>query len=157
MRASIRGLARGTCPPRALAAWSSLPALYHAWAMTAGGEEYLVAEERGRVAGYAALRGREVTAVFVLPSRARSGLGARLLRAVERRARRHGVRSLLVRAARGAVPFYEAMGYRGCRRVRVPLPGGAALPAIVMRAVLRGAGAGPAVRSGPSSRRRTAA
>jgi hypothetical protein len=57
MRAAIRRLAAGTCTPRQLAAWSSLPALYHAWAMTAGGEAYLVAERAGRVVGYAARRG----------------------------------------------------------------------------------------------------
>src|SRR5512147_1721293 len=52
MRASIRALARGAYRPRQLAAWSSLPALYHAWAMTAGGERYLVAERAGRIVGY---------------------------------------------------------------------------------------------------------
>jgi putative acetyltransferase len=129
MRASIRFLARGTCTPRQLAAWSSLPALYHAWAMTEGGEEYVVAEERGRVVGYAARYGREITAVFVRASRARAGIGARLLAALERRAIRSGTRSAFVRAARGAIPFYEARGYRGGRRVRVPLPGGVHLSA----------------------------
>ena len=49
MRAAIRTLARGTCSPAELAAWSSLPALYHRWAMTAGGEEYVVAEAGGRM------------------------------------------------------------------------------------------------------------
>jgi GNAT superfamily N-acetyltransferase len=129
MRAAIRRLARGTVSPRQLSAWSSLPALYHAWAMTAGGEEFLVAEERARVVAYVARRGREITAVFVLPSHARRGLGARLLAAMERRAARSGVRSAFVRAAPGAVPFYEAMGYRGGRAVRVPLPGGVHLGA----------------------------
>jgi predicted N-acetyltransferase YhbS len=69
-----------------------------------------------------------VTAVFVLPSRARRGLGARLLAAVEGRAARSGARSVFVRAAPGAVAFYEAQGYRAARRVRVPLPGGLHLP-----------------------------
>jgi putative acetyltransferase len=137
MRASIRRLARGTCTPRQLAAWSSLPALYHAWAMTGGGEEYVVAEEGGRVVGYAARRGREITAVFVRPSRARAGIGARLLAAVERRAIRGGARAAFVRAAPGAVPFYAARGYRGARPVRVPLPGGASLPARRMAKRLR--------------------
>jgi putative acetyltransferase len=132
MRASVRALARGTCTPRQLAAWSSLPALYHAWAMTAGGEEYVAAEEGGRIVGYAARRGREITAVFVLPSHARRGLGARLLAAVERRAARSGARSAFVLAAPGAVAFYLAMGYRGDRRVSAPLPGGSRLGALRM-------------------------
>jgi GNAT superfamily N-acetyltransferase len=129
MRLSVRGLARGAYRPRQLARWSSLPPLYHAWAMTAGGEAYLLAERRGRLLGYAALRGREVTAIFVRPSAARRGLGAALLGRLERLATRAGRRSLVVKAALPALPFYAALGFRGTRRLRVPLPGGGALAA----------------------------
>jgi GNAT superfamily N-acetyltransferase len=133
MRAAIRGLAAETCTARQLAAWSSLPPLYHAWAMTAGGEEYVVAERSGRVVAYAARRDREITAAFVAPAHARHGLASALVGRLERHAWRAGARSLFVRAAPGAIPFYAALGYRGTRRVRVPLPGGEALPAVQMR------------------------
>jgi putative acetyltransferase len=133
MRASIRGLARGTYGARAIARWSSLPPLYHAWAMTAGGETYLVAERGGRLEGYAALRRGEVTAVFVLPGAAGRGIGLALLRAVERLARRRGVRALVARAARGAVGFYERAGFRRGGRAQVPLPGGHRLEAVLVR------------------------
>lgn len=133
MRASIRGLAASAYPPDAIAAWASLPALYHAWAMTAGAEAYVVAERSGRVVGYAARRAGEVTAVFVAPGHARAGVGTALLSRIERDAVRAGVRSLFVRAALGAIPFYAALGYRGTRRARVPLPGGAALAAVLLR------------------------
>lgn len=129
MRSAVRGLARAGYGARRIALWSSLPPLYHAWAMTAGGERYFVAERGGRVTGYAALRGGEVSAAFVRPSAAGSGIGAALVRRVEREAARAGVRALRVAAALSAVPFYEAMGFRGTRRIRVPLPGGEALPA----------------------------
>ncbi len=133
MRASIRGLARGTYGAAALARWSSLPPLYHAWAMTAGGETYLVAEQRGRIAGYAALRRGEVTAVFVRPGAAGRGTGLALLRAVERLARGRGVRGLFARAARGAVGFYERAGFRRGGTERIPLPGGGHLEAVLLR------------------------
>jgi glycosyltransferase involved in cell wall biosynthesis len=68
MRSAIRVLARGAYSAERIRAWSSLPPLYHAWAMTAGRERYLVAEARGVVVGYAALLASEVTAVFVRPS-----------------------------------------------------------------------------------------
>lgn len=142
MRDAIRGLARSGHGPRQLAAWSSLPPLYHAWAMTAGGESYLVALRSGRVVGYAALRGGEVTAAFVRPSSARRGIGAALLRRLERDAARAGARVLRVRAALTAVPFYEAMGFRGGRRTRIPLPGGATLPARTLAKPLGGRPAG---------------
>lgn len=138
MRGAVRGLARGAYRPDQIARWSSLPPLYHAWAMTAGGETYLVAERRGRILGYAALRGREVTAIFVRPSAARRGLGAALLARLERLAASRGARSLFAKAALPALPFYAARGYRGARRLRVPLPGGGALAA---RAVSKRIGA----------------
>lgn len=139
MRRSIRGLARESYGARALEAWSSLPALYHAWAMTAGGEAYVVAARAGRIVGYAALRGSELTAVFVLPGEARRGAGAALVRRIERDARRAGVRALRVRAALSAIAFYRAQGFRGGgRAVRVPLPGGVALAARALAKPLTG-------------------
>ena len=127
MRASIRGLARPFYSPARIAAWSSLPPLYHRWAMTAGGEAYVVAEEGGRVVGYAARRGREVTAVFVLPSRARAGLGAALLARVERDARRG-------RRPRALRPRARSARCRSTRR----------------RATARGGGCGCRCRAGPA-------
>lgn len=151
MRAAIRALPRGTYTDRQRAAWASLPALYHAWAMTAGGERYAVAVRGGRIAGYAARRGAELTAAFVHPRAAGRGVGAALVARVERDAARAGVRRLSVLAARSAVPFYAALGYGGGRAVRVPLPGGGALPS--RRLAKRLAPPGPAAQSRPQGRR----
>ncbi len=130
MRAAVLGEA-GRYPARLLAAWA-LPALYHRWAMGPGGEAYLVAVRAGRLLGYAAFRGREVTALFVRPSAAGRGLGARLLEAVEKAAARGGARRLTLLAARAAAPFYAARGWRPLGAARSPLPGGLALPAVRM-------------------------
>jgi GNAT superfamily N-acetyltransferase len=124
MRAAVRG-ATGSYPARTLAAWSSLPPLYHAWAMTAGGETVLVAERRGALLGYAALRGAELTALFVRPSAARRGIASALLARIEALARRRGLGRLRVDAAHSGVAFYRARGFEGTRAVRVPLPDGA--------------------------------
>ncbi|HET9553916.1 MAG TPA: GNAT family N-acetyltransferase, partial [Anaeromyxobacteraceae bacterium] len=70
--------------------------------------------------------------LFVLPRAAGRGLGRRLLERVEAMARRDGVRALTVVAARGAVGFYEAQGFRAVRREGSPLPGGLTLPAVRM-------------------------
>jgi putative acetyltransferase len=137
MRASIRGLARASYTPRELAAWSSLPALYHAWAMTAGGERYVVAEQDGRLVGYAAWRGRELTALFVLPARARTGVGGALLARVERDARRAGARSIFTRAALSGAAFYRAHGFSGARRIHVALAGRETLTAVRLGKPLR--------------------
>ncbi|HEX9243203.1 MAG TPA: GNAT family N-acetyltransferase [Anaeromyxobacter sp.] len=125
MRAAVRGVPRGTYPARTLSAWASLPALYHAWAMTAGGETVLVAERRGRIVGYAGLRGAEVTSLFVHAAAARGGVATALLARIEALARRRGERRLVVDAARSGVALYRARGFTGSRAVRVPLPGSA--------------------------------
>ncbi len=155
MRAAVRGLPAGACTPRQRAAWASLPALYHRWAMGPGGERYLLAERAGRrggVIGYAAYRtperarrpsrpgapprsGRaaELTAAFVLPAAGGRGIGRTLVEAVERRARRLGAASLTVLAAQPAIGFYAGLGFSPGRPARAPLPGGVALPALRMR------------------------
>ena len=131
MRAAVRGQRRAY-PAPLLAAWGRLPALYHRWAMTAGGERYLVAARGPRLLGYVAWRGGELTALFVRPDEAGRGLGARLLARAEAGARAGGARRLTLVAARGAVPFYVAHGWRPGRPARSPLPGGGALPALRM-------------------------
>jgi putative acetyltransferase len=155
MSASIRGLAAGSYGPAQIAAWSSVPALYHAWAMTSGGERYLLAERRGRLVAYAARRGGELTALFVRPREARRGLGRALLRAVEQETLRAGLRRLRVVAALSALGFYEAAGFTGGVPVRAPLPGGASLEARLLEKRLGGAGVRPrpARRSPPRGAR----
>ena len=139
MRAAIGAIPPGVHPRRALAAWASLPPLYHRWAMGPGGETYLVAERGGRILGYSALRDGELTAVFVRPRAQGAGVGGALVRAAAFRARRAGARALRVLAARAAVGFYAALGFRGRAGARVPLPGGRALDAVRMRLVLASA------------------
>lgn len=158
MRAAVRGAARdapGVYPPSAAAAWARLPALYHRWAMTAGGERYLLAERAGRALGFAAWRGRELTALFVLPRAGGRGLGRRLLERAASAAHRAGARSLVVKAALAAAPFYRACGFTGARAIAVPLPGGARLPAVrlVRRAPRPRPAAAPRRRGGERAAR----
>jgi len=148
--AAVRRAAVLDVPPGAfrradLAAWASLPPLYDLWAMTAGGEAILAAERAGRVVGFAGLRAAELTALFVAPRAARRGVGAALIAAVERLARRRGLRRLSVVAAASAVPFYLARGFAGRRRARVPLPGGRSLAAVRLAKRLPVPGRRPAV------------
>jgi putative acetyltransferase len=132
MRAAIRGLSADSYTRAEVRAWSSLPPVYHRWAMTAGGERYFLAERAGEVVGYAALRDAELTAVFIHPRAARGGVGTALVRRTERAARRSGATRLRVVAALGAISFYARLGFGRRGRARVPLPGGAALDAVRM-------------------------
>ncbi|WP_435347538.1 GNAT family N-acetyltransferase [Haloarchaeobius sp. HRN-SO-5] len=53
----------------------------------------------------------EVTAVYVHPSVARSGVGSAVLSTLEATARAAGVRTVGLTASKNAVAFYEAHGY----------------------------------------------
>jgi len=138
MRASIRALPPGVHSRAELAAWASLPPLYHRWAMGPGGEAYLVAERRGRILGYAARRGAELTAAFVRPGAQGRGVGRALVEATCAAVARDGHRSVQVLAARAAAGFYAALGFRTGARTRAPLPGGLSLTAVRMRLPLGG-------------------
>jgi putative acetyltransferase len=122
MRGAIRAITPGVHRAAELAAWASLPPLYHRWAMGPGGETYLVAERRGRIVGYAALRGHELAAVFVTPRAQGRGVGRALVAHAVRAARRSGAAELVVVAALSAIGFYRTLGFAPSKAVRVPLP-----------------------------------
>jgi putative acetyltransferase len=96
--------------------------------------EFYVAEEDGRVVGFARLNPAtgEVEAVYVGPAVARRGVGLSLLRAVEGRARAHGLTRLHLCAALNAVPFYERGGYARGELTAHRLPGGVEIACVSM-------------------------
>jgi putative acetyltransferase len=59
--------------------------------------------------------------VFVRPDVVRQGIGRRVMEAVEASARANGRRVFHVWSSLNAVAFYQALGYRRRRAVRVPL------------------------------------
>ena len=86
------------------------------------GYTFVVAETDGRVVGFGSLRhgpspslespaDAEVTAVYVLPSLVRRGVGSRLLAAMETEAEERGFETVGLCSSLVAVPFYDANGY----------------------------------------------
>jgi putative acetyltransferase len=121
--ASIIGLGPEAYDQRQVEAWASgcKTADYTA-AIEADVLDYVVADCDGVVVGFGSLKwdpsddyetdiGAEVTAVYVLPSAAREGIGTKIYAELERRAREQGVSVLGLSASLPAVPFYEAHGY----------------------------------------------
>jgi N-acetylglutamate synthase-like GNAT family acetyltransferase len=107
---------------RSLCAAHYTPAEIEAWIAPRPGKHYdtairekdfYVAEEGGRVVGFAVLNPpvSEVEAVYVSPRAARRGTGLSLLRALEDQARARGLTGLHLCASLNAVPFYERAGY----------------------------------------------
>jgi GNAT superfamily N-acetyltransferase len=97
-----------------------------------------LAERSGALLGSAGWLPQEngaarIRKVFVHPDAARQGLGTRLVRAAEDRARAAGHTRFVLRAYLNAVPLYCRLGYMADREDEMPLPGGLSLPVLFMR------------------------
>ncbi|MXR40420.1 GNAT family N-acetyltransferase [Halobaculum sp. WSA2] len=121
--ASIIGLGPEAYDQRQVKAWASGCAVAdYTAAIGDDGLDYVVADHDGVVVGFGSLKWEvpddyeadvdaEVTAVYVLPSIARRGIGTELYTELERRAREQNVEVLGLSASLPAVSFYEAHGY----------------------------------------------
>ena len=111
-RSAIRELCRGHYTGEQIEAWTSPRPPGH-FEKVIREKEFYVAEEGGEVVGFGSLNleAGEVDAVYVSPAAAGRGVGMRLLRAVEGRARAAGLKQLRVSASLNAVGFYERAGY----------------------------------------------
>lgn len=76
--------------------------------------EFFVAEEDGVVVGFGELgpAAGAIQGLYVSPDVAGRGVGLKLLRTLEERARAHGLKSLRLTSSLNAVPFYERAGFR---------------------------------------------
>lgn len=77
-------------------------------------QAFWVVEDEQRLLGCAGLRlhNRELVATFIEPGAQGQGLGTRLVKAVEDRARQFLIRTLRLDAAPGSEAFYRARGYQ---------------------------------------------
>ncbi len=94
----------------------------------------LVAEDAGRVLGYAAVdlaRG-EVDALFVEPGEHGRGIGALLLTACEDLARAAGGTRLYLSASLNAVPFYRRAGFTSLGEELYAHHSGIGIPSVLM-------------------------
>ena len=131
--AAVRAGYRECYLPADVDAWIAGMAAWRIGVDTAR-RDVLMAEEGGRIAGFAALdaAASEVTAVYVDPASWRHGVGRGLLDAVETIARLRGVATAGLDASLNAVPFYEATGWRRERDAERTLPGGRRIVCVAM-------------------------
>ncbi len=110
--AAVQQLCRTHYPEAALARWTGQgPQLYRDLLRFT---TVVVAQRGTEMVGFAAvaLETGHVRALYVAPTYAGLGIGARLLARVERLARACGTRRLYLEATLNAQAFYEKMGYR---------------------------------------------
>ena len=136
--ASIRGLALEKYSAEQVEAWCGgrTPENYHS-PIT---EQFvLVAEQEGRVVGFAQLDAKRATvvAVYVEPGFTRRGVGLKLLRALEEQALSVGLSELSLQASLNAVEFYASAGYATGELSQHFVGRGVSLPCIAMSRALR--------------------
>jgi putative acetyltransferase len=114
---SVRGLAAKDYPAAVIEAWAPLPITderLQRFLQNRDDEIRLIAEIDGEPVGIGALvvGNSELRACYVLPGAARRGVGAAIVREIERIARAHGLACLQLESSVTAEPFYTALGYR---------------------------------------------
>jgi len=99
-----------------------------------GGEIRLIAELDGAAVGIGALvvADAELRACYVVPEAARRGVGAAIVREIERIAIAEGLSELTLQASVNAEPFYAALGYQVLERGEHVLRGGQRMAAVKM-------------------------
>lgn len=134
---AIRAFCAGHYAPAEIEAWvAPRPETHYDKAIR--GKEFYIAEEGGRVVGFAVLNQHEseVEAVYVSPRVARRGVGLSLLRTLEARALAHGLTGLHLCASLNAVEFYERAGFARGELTAHRLPGGVEIACVRMTKAL---------------------
>ena len=105
--------------------------------------EFFVAEEGGEIVGFGELGQEtgEVQGLYVSPSVKGRGVGRRLLRKLEERARAHGLKSLSLTASLNAVAFYERAGFEAVEELSEAIGPGVVRGSVRMFKSLSGGGA----------------
>jgi putative acetyltransferase len=133
---SVRGLASGHYGADVIDAWARPVSAndLHDLERNDDGEIRLIAELGGSAVGIGALvvADSELRACYVLPEAARRGVGAAIVREIERIAIGEGLAQLTLQASVNAEPFYAALGYEVIERGEHLLRGGQRMPAVTM-------------------------
>ncbi len=141
-RRAIHEIAVADYPPEVLNAWGppigeqeSAHLLAEFDAKLERGQVVLVAEVEGVIAGFGELGQdkNELLAVYVNPDFARQGVGAAILRELERVALEKKLSFLQMDASLTSSPFYEAHGFQALGRDVHVLQSGAQMDCVKMR------------------------
>ena len=100
-------------------------------------EIFVARNDSEMVMGFCALKGNEVTAIFVDPACVNQGLGTRLLREAEKYAKRKGRSSIRLLSTLNSVPFYDKCGYDALRKSVFTINDDTALDVLEMRKRLK--------------------
>lgn len=128
----VREVCRSHYPPAVIEAWAAAPAPANYQHVLGSGAGVLAEDSASRLFGFgvADLAGNEIDGLFVAPEAQGTGLGGRLLRALE--AKLPPATRIHLAAALNAVAFYSAHGYVVVREGSYAHPSGITLGCVYM-------------------------
>ncbi len=131
---AIREIAESHYSPEETEAWAS-PRKPEHYVESICSKEFYVAEENNVIVGFGTLnqKSSEIEAVYVLPEVVRCGIGLRLLRKLEERARELGIKSLHLDSSLNAASFYKSAGYETQKESKHRLSSGVEIGCILMK------------------------
>jgi putative acetyltransferase len=131
--AAVSGISTGVYTPEEIQAWA-VPREPASYEESVRSKEFFVAENGNAIVGFGVLNPEtaEVEAVYVAPGAGGRGIGRKVLRKLEERARALGIRLLRLNASLNAVPFYEKAGYVAQERSKYRLLTGVEIACIPM-------------------------
>jgi putative acetyltransferase len=101
-------------------------------------EWLIVAKQNNRIVGFGSIapKDNQLRALYVHPNFGRSGIGARILTALEHEARSLGLSYLQLDASLNAEPFYRKHGFERIEYATYPLASGQEMACVKMRKTL---------------------
>lgn len=131
---AIREIASSHYTSEETEAWAS-PRKPEHYVKSICSKEFYVAEENGVIIGFGTLNQEsgEIEAVYVLPEVMRRGVGLRILRKLEERARELGIKSLHLDSSLNAASFYKSAGYEAQKESKHRLLSGVEIGCVLMK------------------------
>ena len=78
-------------------------------------DSVIVFEEDERIVGVIGLKKNQLKSLYILPEHQNKGIGTKLAKAIEQKARQKGIKKIWMEANPDAIKFYERFGYKKVR------------------------------------------
>jgi N-acetylglutamate synthase-like GNAT family acetyltransferase len=119
---------------RQISAWKkSISAAGYRKRIRAGSRFILAAEEKGLMMGMGVLNAEKkmITGMYVSCGQIRRGIGRKIIRVLEKQAKKRKIKKLALNSSLSATEFYKKMGYRWIKKTAIKM-GGIKIPCVLM-------------------------
>jgi GNAT superfamily N-acetyltransferase len=78
-------------------------------------DSIMLFEENEKILGVVGLKGNQLKPLYILPEHQNKGIGTKLAKAIEEKAKQKGVKKIWMEANPDAIKFYDRLGYKKVR------------------------------------------